>query len=103
MHKKANAGDALNQVVREYGIPEQGLHTANAREESSDHMEWEKVRKHFLILQTLTEPHSPWMNQAEGEISWLYLKTHNHHVMNSHHCPETLWCFGIEYTSALHE
>jgi len=68
MHKKANAGDALNQVVREYGILEQGLHTYNAREESGDHMEWEKVRKHFLIPRTLTEPHSPWMNWAEGEI-----------------------------------
>jgi len=93
MCKKANAGDTLNRVVREYGIPEQGLHTDNAGEESSDHTEWEKVRKHFLIPQTLTEPHSPWMNWVEGEIG--QLKTHYHH------CPETLWCFGMEYTSAL--
>ncbi len=101
MHKKADAGNALNQVVREYGIPEQGLHTDNAGEESGDHTDWEKVRKHFLIPCTLTEPHSPWMNQVEGKIG--HLKTHYHHVMNSHHCPETLWCFGMEYTSALHE
>jgi len=66
--KKAEAGDALNRVVREYGIPEFGLHTDNAREESGDHTEWERVRKHFLIPRTLTEPYSPWMNRAEGEI-----------------------------------
>jgi len=85
--------------VREYGIPEQGLHTDNASKESGNHTEWEKVRKHFLIPWTLTEPHSPWMNQVEGKIG--HLKTHYHHVMSCHHCPETLWCFGMEYTSAL--
>jgi len=68
VRKKAEAGDALNQVVREYSIPEFGLHTDNAGEESGDHTEWERVRKHFLIPQTLTEPYSPWMNHAEGKI-----------------------------------
>jgi len=42
-HKKAEARDALNRVVLEYGIPEFGLHTDNAGEESSDHMEWARV------------------------------------------------------------
>jgi len=62
MHKKAEAGDALNRVVQEYGIPEFGLHTNNDGEESSNHTQWEKVHKHFLIPQTLMEPYSPWMN-----------------------------------------
>jgi len=30
MCSKANCGDAFNQVVREYGIPELGIHTDNA-------------------------------------------------------------------------
>jgi len=30
MCTKGNCGDAFNQVVREYGIPELGIHTDNA-------------------------------------------------------------------------
>jgi len=101
MQKKADAGDALNQTVREYGIPEFGLHTDNAGEESGDHTEWEQIRKHFLIPRTLMEPYSPWMNQAEGKIGCM--KTHYWHIMNCHQCPKTLWCFSMEYTSALRE
>jgi len=96
MHKKAEAKDALNRVVQEYGIPKFGLHTDNAREESSNHNECEKVHKHFLIPQTLMEPYNPWMHQAEGEIGWM-----NCRIMNCHQWPKTVWCFGMEYTSAL--
>jgi len=94
MCEKADLGDALNCVVCKYGILEKGLHTDNAREESSDHTEWEQVRKHFLISQIC-----PWMNWAEGKIG--HLKSHYYNVMKWHCCPETLWCFGMEYTSAL--
>ena len=41
------------------------------------------------------------MNWAEGEIG--RMKTHYRRIMNCHQCPETLWCFGMEYTSALQE
>ncbi len=41
------------------------------------------------------------MNQAEGEIG--RMKMHYRCIMNCHQCPETLWCFGMEYTSALQE
>ncbi len=101
MWKKADAGDALNQTVQEYGIMEFGLRTDNAGEESGDHTKWEQVQKHFLIPRTLTEPYSPWMNWAEGEIGCT--KMHYRRIMNHHQCPKTLWCFGMEYTSALRE
>jgi hypothetical protein len=101
MRSKADCGDALNDVVREYGIPEHGIHTDNAGEESGAHTEWERVRKHFLIPQTFVEPHSPWMNRAEGEIG--RFKSHYRRLMNRYHCPETLWCFGVDYTSGLRQ
>jgi len=47
------------------------------------------------------EPYSPWMNRTEGKIG--QMKTHYQRIINGHQCSETLWCFGIEYTLALHE
>jgi len=47
----------------------------------------------------LIEPHSSWMNKAKDEIGWT--KTHYWWVMYHHQCPETLWCFGMKYTSGL--
>jgi len=41
------------------------------------------------------------MNQAEGKIG--QMKTHYQRIMNHHQCPETLWCFGMEYTMMHHE
>jgi len=70
-------------------------------EESGDYTEWEQVPKHFLIPWTLMEPYSPWMNQAKGKIRCM--KTHYQWITNHHQCPETLWCFGMEYTLALRE
>jgi hypothetical protein len=101
MRSKADAGDALNTVVRDVGIPEFGIHTDNAGEESGVDTEWERVRKHFLIPQTFVEPYSPWMNHAEHEIG--LFKTHYRRIMNRNRCPERLWCFGATYTSDIRE
>jgi hypothetical protein len=101
MRSKADAGDALNTVVRDVGIPEYGIHTDNAGEESGVNTEWERVRKNFLIPQTFVEPYSPWMNHAEHEIG--LFKTHYRRIMNRNRCPERLWCFGAMYTSDIRE
>jgi transposase len=68
MRSKADAGDALNSTIRDVGIPELGIHTDNAGEESGVSTEWERMRRHFLIPQTFVEPYLPWMNRAELEI-----------------------------------
>jgi len=101
MRSKANSRYAFNQVMQEYGIPEYGIHTDNAGEELGAHTEWDKVKKHFLITQTMIEPHSSRMNKAESKIR--HLKTHYWRVMNWHQCPESLWCFGMDYTSNLRQ
>ena len=100
LRSKADCGDALNDVIREVGIPN-GIHTDNAGEESGVYTEWERVRKSCLIPNTFIEPHSPWMNRAEGEIG--KFKTHFRRIMNRWACPESLWCFGATYTSKIRE
>jgi hypothetical protein len=100
MRSKADAGDALNSTIRDVGIPELGIHTDNAGEESGINTEWERVCRHFLIPQTFVEPHLPWMNRAELEIG--AFKTH-YRRMNRNRCPEALWCFGAMYTSDIRE
>jgi hypothetical protein len=101
MWSKADCGDKLNDVIWEVGIPELGIHTNNAGEESGAFTNWEKVRKNHLIPNTFIEPHSPWMNCAEGHIR--QFKTHYRRIMNRWECPETLWCFGTTYTSKIRE
>jgi hypothetical protein len=71
---KADCRDKLNEVIREVGIPELGIQTNNAGEESGAFTEWERVRKNHLLSNTFVKPHSPWMNHAAGEIGWF--KTH---------------------------
>jgi len=39
MQKKADASNALSQMVQEYDVPEFGIHTDNAGEESGNHTE----------------------------------------------------------------
>jgi hypothetical protein len=101
MRSKADAGDALNSTIRDVGIPELGIHTDNAGEESGVSTEWERVRRHFLIPQTFVEPYSPWMNRAELEIG--AFKSHYRRIMNRNRCPEALWCLGAMYTSDIRE
>jgi hypothetical protein len=98
---KVDYGDKLNNVIHEYGIPKYGLHTDNAGEESGAFTEWERVRKTHLIPQTFIEPHSLWMNRAEGKMG--RFKMHYRRIMNWWQCPETLWCFGALYTSRICE
>jgi hypothetical protein len=101
MHSKADCGDILNNVIHEYGIPEYGLHTDNAGEESGAFTEWERVQKTHLIPQMFIKLHSLWMNCAEGEIGCF--KMHYHCIMNRWQCSETLWCFGALFTSRICE
>ncbi|MGH7954900.1 MAG: hypothetical protein ACREOZ_02950 [Gloeomargaritales cyanobacterium] len=65
MKLKSDAGDKLNEFIKDIGIP-QLLLTDNAGEETGT--EWERVRKNYLIKQKWTEPYSPWQNKAEREI-----------------------------------
>jgi len=101
MRSEADCGDRFNEAIRQYGIPELGIHSDNAAAETGDFTEFERVRKIHLVPRTTTEPHSPWMNRAESEIG--QFKTHWRRIMNRYRCPDMLWCFAAEYTSNIRE
>ncbi|MGH3054118.1 MAG: hypothetical protein ACRDL7_03970, partial [Gaiellaceae bacterium] len=94
MKLRSDAGDTLNEFIKDIGIPEL-LITDNAGEETG--AEWERVRKYYLIKQKGTEPYSPWQNKAELTIK--ELKKHFRRIMNRAQAPEALWDFGLLYTS----
>jgi hypothetical protein len=91
MRSDSDCGDKLKTAIRTYGVPEEGIHSDNAAAQVGDH----------LLPRSSSEPHSPWMNRAEREIS--QLKAHWRRIMNRHRCPDALWCFGLEYTSDIRE
>jgi hypothetical protein len=92
MRSKVDCGDKLNEVIWEVGIPELGIHTNNAGEESGAFTEWERVRKNHLLPNTIVKPHSPWMNHAKREIGWF--KTHFRRIMTGGHVPRL--CCALE-------
>jgi hypothetical protein len=73
---KSKAGDALNEFIQDVGIPA-ALHTDESKEQTLG--KWLKLRKEYGIKQTLTEPHSPFQNRAEGAIR--ELKKHTRRLM----------------------
>jgi hypothetical protein len=101
MRSEGDCSDAFNRAIREYGIPELGIHSDNAAAEVGEFTEFVRVRKWHLILCTTVEPHSPWMNRAEREIG--QFKAHWRRILNRHQCPDALWCFAAEYTSDILE
>jgi hypothetical protein len=49
MRSKADFGDNLNNIIHEYGIPEFGIHTNNAGEESGDTSDSTYDHPHLLL------------------------------------------------------
>lgn len=94
MKSKADAGDALSAFIQDVGIPS-GLHTDDARELTQKH--WATIRNRYGIRQTLTEPHSPWQNRAEGTIR--ELKKAIARLMKRHSAPKRLWDFAAAYAA----
>jgi hypothetical protein len=71
MQSEGDCGSTLNTAIRQYGIPELGIHSDNAAAEVGLH----KIRKSPKMVACMTtEPHSPWMNRTEREIG--QFKTH---------------------------
>ena len=64
MKAKSEAPNALMDFIHESGVPA-WLVIDNAPEQN--HARWNKIQCEFHILQTNTEPYSPWQNRAEGE------------------------------------
>jgi len=98
MKTKGDAGDKLNTFISNVGIP-LGLITDGAKEENLG--KWEEVRKKYLLPQRNTVPESSWQNHAEREIG--EVKNHYRRLMDRKRVPETLWDFGITYTTDIRQ
>ena len=98
MKSKADAWEALNNVCRDFGVPRL-LVSDNAKEETLGN--WNRVVKHHLIKQRVTEPHSGWQNRCEDEIR--EVRKHYSRIMAIHKCPDAFWDFGLEYVIKLRQ
>ena len=96
MKTKSKAGTKLGEFVNDWGIPK-FLRTDQAKEEWDG--EWGRVRKHFLIPQRTTEPHSPWQNACEHAIG--QHKKWTRRIKQRFRVPGTLWCLLSIYVAAL--
>mmetsp|Transcript_62172 Transcript_62172/g.183825 ORF Transcript_62172/g.183825 Transcript_62172/m.183825 type:complete len:289 (-) Transcript_62172:1229-2095(-) len=96
MKRKAQAGESLGYFSNEWGIP-RFLRTDQAQEEM--HREWGRVRRHFIIPQKTTEPHSPWQNACKNAIG--QHKKWARRIKQWFRVPEVLWDRLRTYTSGL--
>ena len=67
MERKANAGLALRQFIRDYGVPEQ-LTSDGAAEQTGAKTEFIKNVRKYGIDHHVSEPHRPQQNRAESVI-----------------------------------
>ena len=96
MKSKAEAGYALQDTIRDTGIPNH-IHTDGAKELIQGR--WKEICKDANINTTHTEPESPWQNRTEIEIR--ELKRHVRRFMARTNTPTVLWDFCCQYVSEL--
>ena len=97
MTKKNFTHEALKDFYDTVGIPRH-LHTDGGGEFTSKL--WKRTRvSGGICKQTLTEPHSPWQNAAEGEIR--ELKKQVRRVMRRVRCSLRLWDYCLTYVSKI--
>jgi hypothetical protein len=94
MQKKSEAGSALLELIQDIGIP-LAIHTDGAKELSMG--KWKTVCSDFGIKQTITEPYSPWQNQAELNIREAKKKIHL--LMSRTNTPKCLWDYCASYVA----
>jgi len=96
MESKAEAGYALQDTIRDIGIPNH-IHTDGAKELIQGR--WKEICKDANINTTHTEPESPWQNRTEIKIR--ELKRHVRRFMARTNTPTVLWDFCCQYVSEL--
>jgi hypothetical protein len=96
MQLKSEASEALHEVIRDVGIPEQ-VHTDGAKDLTMG--KWRKLCNEYGVKMTQTEKGSPWQNRAEIEIR--ELKRHTRRMMHVTKTPHKLWDLCMLYVSDL--
>ena len=84
----------LRSLIHYIGIP-RSLHSDNHGNFKDS---WfKRLARRFGIMQTFTEPHSPWQNRAENGIQ--QVKQYARILMQNTETPVRLWCFCFEYAA----
>jgi len=96
MSNKSEAGYALQEMIREVGIPNH-IHTDGAKELTQGR--WKEICRDANIHTTQTERDSPWQNRTEIEIR--ELKRHVRRFMARTNTPGILWDYCCQYTAEL--
>ncbi len=88
MKLKSNVPNTLSSFIHEVGIPH-AIHSDNTPE--LEHGKFRQLRKDYRIMNTYTEPYSPWQNRAESGIR--ELKCQVHRKMVGRWVPQRLYGF----------
>ena len=96
MKMKSQAGDTFHRFIEEIGIPSEML-SDGAKELL--YATFRKLCQKFRILQTRTEPESPWQNPAE--LAGGTLKRKVRRLMKSTNTPIRLWDYCWDYVSVI--
>jgi len=94
MKKEADGPQALEDLIRNHGIPVT-LKNDNSQMQSSK--VWTDICRKFCIKQCFTEPHHPHQNQAEryvGEIKRIVT-----HVLDRSGAPDEFWALCANYVT----
>jgi hypothetical protein len=92
MALKSDAGLALRQFIRDYGIPER-LTSDGSGEQTGSKTEFIRNVRKFGIEHHLSEPHRPQQNRAESVIR--EVKRRWFRQMTKRKVPKRLWDYGI--------
>lgn len=92
MKLKSEAGDAMNVMTRDIGVPRE-VFSDNAFEEIGSNTEFQKCLNRCIIDYRRTEPFSPWKNIAENIIGIIKQKTKRRRI--NRNIPKRLWDFGM--------
>ncbi len=92
MEKKSSAGLALQQFVRNYGIPEQ-LTSDGASEQTGPKTEFMQIVRKYDIEHHISKPRRPQQNRAESVIR--EVKRMWFCQITKRRVPRRLWDYGI--------
>ena len=92
MTTKAHAGDALNCVTRDIGIPNT-LISDNAGEQDGKDTEMQECVRRCKMDYRTTEPYSAWQNRAEGLVKLVKSKAKRRRIRRR--VPQRVWDFGM--------
>ena len=99
MERKSEAGDTLQAVSRDIGIPNTII-SDNAPEQIGKHSKFQQLCKRYNIESRSTEPYSPWQNQAEGNIKIVKGKAKRRRIRRR--VPKRVWDFGLVWESEIY-